>query len=269
MQTFRAAAIQLKSGSDRRDNLAQATTLVREAAGSGAELIALPEVFYWRGAQREEAANAEPIPGPTSQWAADLARELSVYLVAGSLLESTPENLKCFNTSLLFGPDGDLLGSYRKIHLFAIDIPGCVSIDENDTRVGGDKGVCIETQLGRIGLAICYDLRFPELFRQLTDDGAEVLVIPSAFTATTGRAHWKTLLRARAVENQCFVVAPNQYGRSDHGFDCYGHSLIVDPWGELLGDGGDGGPLTVSAQLDGKRLEEVRSQLPALGHRRL
>jgi predicted amidohydrolase len=174
-----------------------------------------------------------------------------------------------FNTATLFGPDGSLVAAYRKIHLFDVDLPGRVTVKESDLRRAGDEVVCVQTELGRIGLAVCYDLRFPELFRKLADAGAEVIVMPSAFTKPTGQAHWEPLLRARAIENQCFVVAPNQYGVSTHGFEDYGNSLIVDPWGQVVARGPDNEAAVVTAMLDAAVLERVRRELPSLEHRRL
>jgi nitrilase len=216
-----------------------------------------------------------------------LARRLSIHLVAGSILEratvagedatldravndgDAAGDGRCFNTCLFFGPDGSLLARYRKIHLFDVSVGTQVRTCESRTRQPGEAPVTVDTALGRIGLAVCYDLRFPELFRRLADDGAEVVVMPSAFTAPTGAAHWHTLIRARAIENQCYFVAPNQHGPTLHGFSNYGHSLIVDPWGTVLAEGGDGGDEVVSAALSAERLAEVRRSLPSLAHRRL
>jgi len=188
--------------------------------------------------------------------------------VAGSLLERSDTD-RCFNTALLFGPDGGLLARYRKIHLFDVEVDATVRTAESRTRQPGDQTACVETDLGVIGLAVCYDLMFPELFRRLASQGAEVVVVPSAFTAPTGAAHWHTLVRARAIENQCYVVAPDQYGPTTHGFDNYGHSVIVDPWGEVLADAGEGSPRVIHAELDGGWLASVRRRLPSLAHRRL
>lgn len=269
MRDFRATAVQLRSSPDRADTLARGADLVTAAAAAGAELVALPELFSWRGAQADEPAAAEPIPGPTSEFAAALARRLSIHLVAGSLLERAADRAKCYNTALLFGPDGDLLARYRKMHLFDVAVNDTVTVAESRTRLSGDETVCATTALGRIGLAVCYDLRFPELFRRLAAAGAEIIVVPSAFTAPTGAAHWHTLVRARAIENQCYVLAPNQFGPTTLGYDNYGHSLVVDPWGQVLAEGGDAGSCLVSAELRAARLAEVRRAIPSLTHRRL
>ncbi len=280
MRSFTATAIQMRSGADKAANLAAAEDMVTAAARQGAALVSLPEVFSWRGKHSEEAAQAEPIPGPAWEAMSRLARKLSIVLVAGSVLETPARssesaatgeaaNGKCFNTCVLFGPDGAQLALYRKIHLFDIDLPGTVTLRESDSRAAGGATVCVSTDLGRIGLAVCYDLRFPELFRRLADDGAEIIVMPSSFTAPTGQAHWHTLVRARAIENQCYFIAPNQYGQALQGFRDYGHSLIVDPWGKVLAEGEADAAGPISAPLDADYLLKVRRELPCLNHRRL
>lgn len=268
MKPFRASAVQLRAGSDHSANLAAAGEQAEAARAAGADLVVLPEVFAWRGPQQLEPSIAEAIPGTTSQFVSDLARRLAVHVLAGSVLEFSSET-KCYNTSLLFGPDGAELARYRKVHLFEVEIEGEVSVHESKTRLAGDEVVCVDTELGRLGLSICYDLRFPELYRKLADEGAEVILVPAAFTAPTGKAHWQTLLRARAIENQCYVVAANQFGHNADGFADYGHSMIVDPWGEVIAEAGDEGPCRVEADLDPARLAQVRRNLPSLEHRRL
>ncbi len=268
MDNFVATAIQMQAGQDTAVNLETAARLVAEAAAAGARLVALPEVFAWRGRQAEEAARAEPIPGPAADWAAGLAREHSVHLVAGSILERGAPDDRCWNTCCLFAPDGSLLGAYRKIHLFDIDIPERVTIRESATRAPGETAVCVETELGRIGLAVCYDLRFPELFRELADRGAEVVAMPSAFTRPTGQAHWEPLIRARAIENQVYFIAPNQFGAALQGFEDHGHSVIVDPWGRVLAEASGDREAVVTAALDADYLTRVRRELPCLSHRR-
>ncbi|MBI5506110.1 MAG: carbon-nitrogen hydrolase family protein [Deltaproteobacteria bacterium] len=269
MQSFVAAVVQLKSGSDKAANLAEASRLIGEAADAGAQLVALPEVFAWRGPQSAEPAEAETVPGPITEEMGALARRLGIHIVAGSILEAAAGGPLPFNTTTLLAPDGRLLGAYRKIHLFDIDLPGRVTIRESDLRAPGAQPVCVTTELGRIGLAICYDLRFPELFRALADRGAEIIVMPSAFTKPTGEAHWEPLLRARAIENQCFVLAPNQFGTNTQGFANYGNSLLVDPWGKVLARGADDRAEVLTAHLDGDLLARVRRELPCLEHRRL
>jgi predicted amidohydrolase len=263
-----AAAVQMASGADRAANLERAQALVREAARRGALLIALPEVFAWRGTRGGEASVAEPVPGPTTAALAALARELGVYLCGGSILESAPGEARPYNTSCLFGPRGDLLACYRKIHLFDVDLPGRVAVQESATRAPGTEVVVVPTELGSLGLSICYDLRFPELYRRLVRAGAQVLLVPSAFTFPTGAAHWEVLCRARAVENQCYLVAPDQTGMSPHGFADYGDSMLVDPWGRVLARGGDGEGV-VTAEIDLGYLARVRRELPSLANTRL
>jgi len=271
MDTLLAAAIQMQAGPDKAANLAKARVRIEEAAADGAQLIALPEVFAWRGPHARERFEAEPIPGPTTDAMAALARRLRIHLVAGSLLEARPEAPQAlpFNTTTLFGPDGSLLALYRKIHLFDVDLPGRVTIRESSLRAPGAEIASVRTSLGQIGLAVCYDLRFPELFRKLADAGSEIVVMPSAFTRPTGQAHWEPLLRARAIENQCFVVAPNQFGAGASGVIDYGNSLLIDPWGVVLARGSDDDEAIVAATLDAAVLERVRRELPSLTHRRL
>jgi predicted amidohydrolase len=269
MQTFAAAAVQMKSGPDKQANVAEACSRISQAAEAGAQLVALPEVFAWRGPHDREKLEAEAIPGPTTDAMAALARRLGIHLVAGSILEVRGDGELPYNTTTLLGPDGSLLALYRKIHLFDVDLPGRVTIRESSLRAPGAEVVCVDTALGRIGLAVCYDLRFPELFRRLSDAGAEIVVMPSAFTRPTGQAHWEPLLRARAIENQCFVIAPNQYGAGSAGFYDYGNSLVIDPWGVVLARGADEEAAIVAATLEADVLERVRRELPSLTHRRL
>jgi deaminated glutathione amidase len=262
---FIAAAVQLNSCPDKDANRRKAETLVRAAAARGAVLVVLPEVFFWRGPRAEEVDAAEPIPGPTVEYLAALARDLRVHIVAGSILERVPGQDKVFNTSTVFNQQGELIARYRKLHLFDVDIPGQVSIRESDTRVRGAETVIVRTDIGVIGLSVCYDLRFPELYRRLVRDGAEIVCLPSAFTFPTGAAHWEVLVRARAIENQVYVVAADQFGRSPGGFNDYGHSLIVDPWGTPVAQAPDGENVIV-AEIDLDYLHRVRRDLPCLEH---
>jgi deaminated glutathione amidase len=265
---FFAAAVQMLACSDKAVNLEEARRWVRAAAAQGARLVVLPEVFIWRGYKSEENKFAEPIPGPTSEALTRLARELGIYLLGGSILEVIPNNKKVYNTSLLFGPKGELLASYRKIHLFDVDLAQGVSLRESATRAFGSSIVVAETELCRMGLTVCYDLRFPELYRGLVTGGAQLIFVPSAFTAYTGHAHWEPLLRARAIENQVYIIAPDQFGRNAQSFETYGHSMIVDPWGKILGELA-AGPGVVVAEIDLDYLARVRAELPALTHRKL
>jgi deaminated glutathione amidase len=268
MDRFLAAAVQMSSGAERAANLARGTALVRQAAERGARLVVLPEVFAWRGPRGDEAAVAEALPGPTSEALAALARELQIWLCAGSLLERVPDEPRAYNTSCLFDPRGTLVARYRKIHLFDVEIPGRVSVQESATRAAGTEVVAVPTELGTLGLSVCYDLRFPELYRRLVRAGAEILLVPSAFTFPTGAAHWEVLCRARAVENQCYLIAPDQTGTSPHGFADWGDSLIVDPWGRVVARAGDGEGV-ITAEIDRTYLARVRRELPCLPHARL
>lgn len=265
---FLAAAVQMLASEDKKANLREAEAGIRDAASRGARVVALPEVFNWRGAKAEEKRNAEPIPGPTADLMARLAQDLHIYLLAGSLLEQIPGAGKCYNTSLFFGPDGGLLARYRKIHLFDVAIERGVSVLESETRQPGEEVVVAETELGRIGLTICYDLRFPELYRALVRKGAEIIFVPAAFTALTGEAHWEPLLRARAIENQVYVIAPDQVGHNPKSFATYGNSMIVDPWGKILARAPDL-PGVITAEVDLAYLAKIRAELPALAHRKL
>ena len=265
---FLVAAIQLCAGSNKDANLETATRLVREAAERGAALIALPELFSWRGERAAERGAAEPIPGPTSNVLAALAAELGVHLVGGSMLEVVPGEARVYNTCTVFDPRGTLLATYRKMHLFDVDIRDQVSVRESATRRPGERPVTVTTELATLGLSICYDLRFPELFRALSAAGAELVCLPSAFTFVTGAAHWEILLRARAVENQVYLVAPNQIGRSASGVLDFGQSLIVDPWGTPVARAANES-VAILAEIDLDYLARVRRELPCLEHRRL
>jgi predicted amidohydrolase len=268
MERFLAAVVQMASGADRAANVARATALVREAAARGARLVVLPEVFAWRGAATDDPTAAETVPGPTTAAMAALAKELTIFLCMGSILEAVPRDDRRFNTSCLVDPAGKIVGTYRKIHLFDVALPGRVDVRESATRIAGDETVVASTPLAAIGCSICYDLRFPELYRRLAADGAEVLVVPSAFTLPTGAAHWEVLCRARAIENQCWLLAANQTGASPHGHRDYGNSMIVDPWGAVVARLGEEEGIAI-AELDPAQLARVRAELPALTHRRL
>jgi predicted amidohydrolase len=268
MQPFVAAAVQMTSGPDRGRNLARAGELVAEAAEQKAKLVVLPELFPWRGPAAEAAEHHETVPGPTTELGAEWARRHAMYICMGSLREASPDPSRAYNTSCVLAPDGSLLARYRKVHLFDVDIAGRVSVRESDSLLAGDHAVSVTTPLATLGLSICYDLRFPELYRRLALSGAEVLLAPSAFTAHTGAAHWEVLCRARAIESQCYLVAANQSGTSSHGFADYGNSMIVDPWGRVLGRAADGDDV-VTAELDADELRRVRAELPALRHVRL
>jgi deaminated glutathione amidase len=266
---FLAAAVQMQSGNDRAANESRALALVGEAADRGARLIGLPEMWEHIGPAREKHAFAGPVEGAQLSRLRDLAAKRGVWCLAGSIAELAPDG-RVYNTSALISPKGQIAATYRKLHLFDVDIPDGARYRESEqVAPGGSAPPAIETSLGvTIGLSICYDLRFPELYRTL---GADLITVPSAFTAYTGRAHWEVLVRARAIENQAFVLAPAQVGRigplGENRF-AWGHACIVDPWGEVLADAGGERESIAVAHVHPARLSQVRRDLPALRHRR-
>jgi predicted amidohydrolase len=266
--TVRAAAVQLQSTNDRDRNLAAADRLTRAAAADGAELVVLPERLDLRGSAQDYAAGAETLEGGRPlEWATQLARELGIDLVAGSIAERREGHERVANTSIHVGPDGELKAVYRKIHMFDVEVGG-VEYRESEHSEPADEIVLSETSNGtKLGLTICYDLRFPELYRILTLKGARIVTVPANFTRVTGQAHWEVLLRARAIENQVFVIAPGQGRGPGPEGDSYGNSMIVDSWGEILARAGDEGESFVAADLDLARQDEVREKLPSLANR--
>jgi predicted amidohydrolase len=264
---MRAAAIQMNSTGDRPRNRATAERLVRAAAADGASLVVLPEKWNVLGTPEQLAGGAVALDGPSTAWARDIARELRIDLLAGSIVEQRSGHAKHFNTSVHVGPDGELRGIYRKLHLFDVEVAGTV-YRESDGEDPGEEIVTTALHDGTLlGMAVCYDLRFPELFRILTLRGARVLALPSAFTLATTRDHWEVLVRARAIENQCFVVAANQIGEHMPGKVSGGRSLIADPWGTVLATAPDDEGYAL-AELDLGRQDAIRTRLPALAHRR-
>jgi deaminated glutathione amidase len=263
----RAAAIQLNAGEDTARNLETADRLVREAASLGAELVVLPEKWTVLGTREQMLAGAQALDGPAISWARETAKALGIDLVAGSIFERVSGQTLGANTSVHVGPDGEIRAVYRKIHLFDVEVDGA-RYAESSTERPGDEIVVSELADGtKLGLSICYDLRFPELYRILTGLGARIIVVPAAFTLPTTRDHWETLVRARAIENQCFVIAPNQIGDHPGGLRSGGRSLIVDPWGLVLAGAPDQ-ETAIVAELDPDRVDDVRRRLPALAHRR-
>jgi predicted amidohydrolase len=263
----RVAAVQLNSNGDKARNLAAAEGLVRAAAADGAELVALPEKWNLLARGEEIAAGAEALDGPSLAAARRWARELGIHLLAGSIAERGADpGEKVFNTSVLIGPDGADLAAYRKIHMFDVEAGG-VAYRESDHEQPGEEIVSAALDGVEVGLTVCYDLRFPELFRILAVRGARLIAVPSAFTAATGRDHWEVLLRARAIENQAFLLAPNQVGDAPPHYSSYGRSAIVDPWGVVLATAPDE-ECFVAAELDLAAQERVREQLPSLANRR-
>jgi predicted amidohydrolase len=266
--TFLVAAAQMTSTADRARNLDTAVRLVNEAADLGAKLIGLPENFAFMGPEEQRLATAETLDGPTLGALRELARQRGVFILAGSIAEKVTEPRKTANTSALIADDGSIVAAYRKIHLFDVQIPDGARYAESEVVVPGDMAVVAPTSLGRIGLTICYDLRFPELYRKLSTLGAQLITIPSAFTLFTGKDHWEVLVRARAIENLAYVLAPAQVGRHSASRQTFGSAMIVDPWGVVLARCPDGEGVCV-ARFDRTRLERVRQELPALKHRKL
>jgi deaminated glutathione amidase len=264
---FLAAVVQMTSTADAEANWDQARGLVERAAGYGARLVATPENTNFLGPPTEKVRTAEPLDGPTCRRFADLARRLGVHLLLGSFNERSDEPDRCHNTSVLFGPDGATLAAYRKIHLFDVDVSESVRCRESQAVKPGGRPVVAATPLGRLGLSVCYDLRFANLYRRLVRDGAEVLCVPAAFTLTTGRDHWEPLLRARAIECQSYVLAPAQHGRHDDpGLrESFGHAMIVDPWGLVVAMSPDGPGLAL-AEIDLERVARVRRSIPVASH---
>jgi predicted amidohydrolase len=263
----RVAAVQLTSTADRERNLATADRLTRAAAAAGAELVVLPEKWAVLGTPEETAAGAEPLDGPTLTWARATARELGIDLVAGSIAERVPGREKGSNTSVHIGPGGEDRAVYRKIHMFDVEVGGR-TYRESEHEEGGDEVVLSETAGGvELGLTVCYDLRFPELYRILAIRGARVITVSAAFTLPTTRDHWEVLLRARAIEDQAFVIASNQVGEHAKGYRSGGRSMIVDPWGVVLAQAPDAETF-ITAELDLDRQADVRRTLPSLANRR-
>jgi deaminated glutathione amidase len=261
-----AAAIQMSSTPEKAQNLETAERLIRDAVVAGAGLVALPELWSCHGLEKVYRENAEPIPGPTTEFLGGLARELGVYVLGGSIFEGEPGAERLFNTSTFFDPSGELGAAYRKIHLFDVQAPDREYL-ESRLIAPGQEIVTAKAGIVTLGLSVCYDLRFPELYRLLALRGAEVLTVPAAFTLQTGKDHWELLLRARAVENQAYVVAPAQWGRKADGRWTYGRSTIVDPWGTVLATCPDRDGYAM-AMLDLDYLDRFRADFPALANRR-
>jgi predicted amidohydrolase len=256
----------MSCGTDSDDNVARAEALVRRAAADGARLIALPELFASLASGRVMRELAEPLDGSTTSWAAALSAELGCWLLAGSFVERDGGG-QFFNTSCLFDPSGSRVATYRKVHLFDVDVPGA-GIHESELFSAGDGIVVVPVDDHSLGMSVCYDLRFPELYRIATLRGATIVVIPSAFTAATGPHHWEPLIRARAIENQVFVVAPGQCGSSPDGVARHGHSLIVDPWGRVMAEADSNAETVIAAECDLDELRSIRTAIPSLANRR-
>ena len=263
---IRVACVQMCAGPVKADNLATAERLVAEAAQTGAELVVLPEKWNAWGGTDVLRANAERLEGGESVAAlAEWARRHGITIVGGSITEEREGRDRLSNTCPVLDADGELVAAYRKIHMFDVDVGG-VAYRESEAEEPGEETVVCAAGGWRVGLSVCYDLRFPELYRILALDGAELVTVPAAFTAFTGKDHWELLLRARAVENQCYVAAPNQWGTYAPGKASYGRSLIVDPWGVVLAQAPDEDCVIV-AEIDRQRLERIRAELPSLANR--
>jgi len=256
----------MNSTSDRDLNLEAAERLVQAAAGEGAELVVLPEKWPLMATGEELIDGSETVDGPAITAARSWARDLGIILQAGSFTEDRSDQAKPSNTALMINKEGEITATYRKIHMFDVDVGGVEYRESSFEQAGDEMTVAIAGQ-AEVGMTICYDLRFPELFRALLDRGADTFTVPSAFTSATGRDHWGTLVRARAIENQSFVLAANQVGKAAPEFDSWGHSVIADPWGEVIA-GLEGGEGVATADLDFDSLNEIRRKLPALDQRR-
>jgi deaminated glutathione amidase len=273
IETLRVAAVQLQSQDDVAQNLEECRRQVSAARHAAAKLVVLPENFGYFGAEEGKRNSAEHVPdasAPIQRALSEMARTNEVFLVAGGFPEASAEPARPFNTALAFGPDGALIGAYRKIHLFDVALQDGTALSESSATSSGQVDSLVVFDIGgfRVGLSICYDLRFPELYRALVARGANVLLVPSAFTTHTGKDHWHPLLRARAIESQAYVIAAAQLGKHPRGHTTYGHSLIVDPWGTVIAEASDQVG-TVCATLELAYLARVRAAIPCLNHRRI
>jgi deaminated glutathione amidase len=270
MKSYLAAAVQMTSLPDLEHNLSQAEDLIQLAVNRGAELVGLPENFSFLGDEEAKVQQAQAIAEASQKFLITMARRYHITLLGGgfpvpALGDTTG---KMFNTALLIGPEGEELVRYRKMHLFDVNLPDGNTYQESQTVVAGSEPppVFYSEQLGNLGLSVCYDVRFPELYRYLANEGANVLFVPAAFTAFTGKDHWQVLLQARAIENTCYVIAPAQVGKHNPRRQSHGHAMIVDPWGTILSDAGDQPGLAI-AEINPSRLDQVRRQMPSLQHR--
>lgn len=263
MRKYTVAVAQMDSQNNKAENLAIMAEYIEEAGRKGAKLIAFPEVATgWS----EDIAYAEHIPGPTTEFLSQKAKECGVWVHAGSISETNRDGNKTYNTSVLINPQGEIVATYRKLHNFDMVLPDGVAVRESDRKQAGNQVITVDTELGKIGMAICYDMRFPELFRLMMLEGAQIVILPANFTMATGKDHWEPILRARAIENGCYLLAPNQIGKKEK-FDAYGNSMIVDPWGTVIGRASQKTGITM-AEVDLDYLEEIRRKNPILQNRR-
>ncbi|HQY31131.1 MAG TPA: carbon-nitrogen hydrolase family protein [Thermomicrobiales bacterium] len=265
-RTFTVAAAQFNPRQDKAANIASALEMVDKAAATGARLVLLPEVWTFMGDADQIAANSDPIPGELTNRLAERARRHGIYLHGGTFYEQIPGDPRVGNTAVVFGPDGDLIAKYRKIHLFDVAVNAEVTFQESATNKPGTEIVSFEMDGMRIGLATCYDLRFPELFRILALQGADLILLPAAFTLMTGKDHWEVLIRARAIENQVYMVTCNQVGTWAPGKANYGRSMIVDPWGTVIATAPDS-ECVIGATVDRDRIDQIRKQIPSVANR--
>jgi predicted amidohydrolase len=265
------AAVQMSSQEDVAQNLQTVDTLVTRAAQAGAKLVLLPECFAFMGPEAERARHAEPLDasdGPIQSALRRIAKREHITLIGGGFPERSEDPERPYNTSACFGPDGALLGAYRKIHLFDVDLRSHGSLCESRSTTPGKAPVALDAAGFRVGLAVCYDIRFPELFRKLVDEGAEILTLPAAFTLYTGKDHWHVMLRARAIESQCYLIAAAQWGKHPENRATFGHALIADPWGTVVAEASDRVGYAL-ARVERDFIREIRGRIPALSHRRL
>lgn len=267
MRKFIAAAIQMDSKDNKEENLSKVERFIDEAVDRGAKLVGMPEMVNYIGTEEGEFKNSESIPGPTIQRLMKKAQQHKIWLHCGSIFETIPGEKRLYNTSVLLNPQGEIAGKYRKIHLYDVEVVNGPSFKESNTKKPGTEMVLVDTDLGKIAMTICYDLRFPELYRILTLRGARILFVPAQFMLMTGKDHWEPLLRARAIENQCYVIAPGQMGVKSPTVHTYGKSLMVDPWGNVIAKCSDKEGV-ITAEIDLEYLDKVRAQVPCLLNRK-
>ena len=269
MKSYLAAAIQMTSKPDLTHNLAEAEDLIELAVRQGAELVGLPENFAFLGREEDKISQAGEIARQTDKFLRTMAQRFQIYILGGGYPVPVPtDNSKAYNTAILIDPNGQELSSYQKVHLFDVDVPDGNTYCESSTVMAGQNlpEIYASDKLGNLGLSICYDVRFPEFYRHLSQKGANVLFVPAAFTAYTGKDHWQVLLQARAIENTCYVIAPAQTGNHYERRYTHGHAMIIDPWGTIIADAGEK-PGVAVAEISLNRLQQVRQQMPSLQHR--
>jgi deaminated glutathione amidase len=268
MKPYLAAAIQMTSVPDLHRNLAQAEELIDLAVRRGAALVGLPENFSFMGEEKDKLAQGETIATESEQFLKKMAQRFQITILGGSFPVPVDNTGKVYNTTILIDPSGEELARYYKVHLFDVNVPDGNTYRESSTVMAGKQlpSVYFSEKLGNIGLSVCYDVRFPELYRHLSNKGADVIFVPAAFTAFTGKDHWQVLLQARAIENTSYIIAPAQTGTHYDRRQTHGHAMIIDPWGVILADAGELPGIAI-AEINPSRLEQVRRQMPSLQHR--